>query len=391
MNQCDRRRISDYAQGDTAVRAQNAIAAILADMVYDTSHGNPWHGLAEATSDLEAKDLKYKPVPTIGCDWGQEDRWPRRRILTPRHILLHVAGAAEAYGDHLAPRTRRKCEAEWDAFTWRQPFDTPESVVHAVDIACRRLHARATKVTDAELPQPCGMWGKHNAAKLLVLIDGGILHPAWHFGQVAMLTAWRRAQQKERIAKPTVPPAGEPIYPGRRDWSDCHVRSRTEACLRLLHAAYRESPWHAVRGMVQGLTAAEAWWRPFPAVESPWTCPAIAMPMAHVAACKVMYADHGVGTRKFDWPDCDAVLGCDVWSKPGPRKLLAALDRAQEFLTEHVAAASDGELDRVNAMHHGKRLKGWQVVASMAQHDAWHAGQISIIRDAYAALAQQAA
>ncbi|MFQ6131665.1 MAG: hypothetical protein ACE5R4_06490 [Armatimonadota bacterium] len=107
------------------------VAAMLADMVEDTSHGSPFHSLKQATEGLTTKALTYKPVPKIARDWGQEFGWHTLRILTPRYILLHVTGAAEAYANHLAPRTRHKCEGEWDAFSWDQPFRTPKSVLGA--------------------------------------------------------------------------------------------------------------------------------------------------------------------------------------------------------------------------------------------------------------------
>lgn len=31
-------------------------------------------------------------------------------------------------------------------------------------------------------------------------------------------------------------------------------------------------------------------------------------------------------------------------------------------------------------------MKGWQAVVRMARHDAWHGGQISVMRDVYRAM-----
>ncbi len=366
--------------------AGDSIAGMLAYIVKDASHGNRWHRLAEAASGLKAEDLGYKPVPRIACDWGRRDPWPRRRILTPRHILLHVAGAAAAYGDALAPRTPHRSDAEWDAFEWSQPFDTPESVIGPADTALRRLHARAVVVTDDQLPQRCGMWPA-DSPRLFVLLDGGILHTSWHLGQVALLIMMSHARDTERMARPIGPASRAPAYPGKRNWSDCQVTSRTEACLRLLDAAYRESPWHAIRRMCSGLTRAETAWRPFPET-NPFL--SIGDRIRHVAYCKVMYANHAFGDCSLDWGGCDAVIGSDLAHERGPRKLLAALDRAQDYLIAHVAAARDDDLDRVSPMHHRVPHTGWQVVASMAQHDAWHGGQISILRDACAALVGEA-
>ena len=355
---------------------------MLADMVKDASHGNRWHCLREATRGLRARDLKYKPV-RVPWGWG----YFRRQLVILRRVLLHLCHCAEGYGNHLAPRTRAQVEDEWDASPLRKPFDTPKSVIRPADTVLRRLHARAAAVTDDELPERCGMWAA-NSPKLFVLIDGGILHTSWHLGQAALLVMMSHAREKQRMRKPTGPASRAPIYPGKRDWDDCHVKSRTEACLKLLDAAYRESPWHAIRRMCTGLTRAETGWRPFPG--SPGFI-SIEDKIRHVAYCKVMYANHAFGDRSFDWGDCEAAIDCELWQESGPRKLLSALDRAHDYLIAHVAAATDTALDRVNRMHHRVPLTGWQVVACMAEHDAWHGGQISILRDAYAALTEKAA
>jgi uncharacterized damage-inducible protein DinB len=357
------------------------IASMLADMVKDSSHGNRWHCLKEATAGIRPKDLTHKPV-RVPWGWGKF----RRNLATLRGILVHTCNAAETYGDHLGPRTRAKVEGEWDASPLKKPFDDPRALIRPTDIALRRMHARAARMTDDELTEPCGLW--ENSPKLFAIIDGGILHTSWHLGQVAQLIMMSQAREKERMAGITGPASRAPVYPGARDWSDCRVKSRTDACLRLLDAAYRESPFHAIRRMCTGLTRGETVWRPFP---KSLGFVSIEDRMRHVAYCKIMYGNHAFGDRRMDWGDCDAVVGLDLMQERGPRKLVTALDRAQEYLLDRVAAASDKDLDRRNRMHHRVPHTGWQVVASMAEHDAWHGGQISILRDSYAALAEKGA
>ncbi|MBM3473368.1 MAG: DinB family protein [Armatimonadetes bacterium] len=364
--------------------AQNHIASMLADMVLDTSHRSPWHSLAHATAGLTAADLGFKPIRGLGWDWGERDPWPAPCIMTVRQALMHVAGAAEEYANHLGPRTRAKAEAEWCAFSWDRPLKTPESVVGPTDAALRVMSARAAKLTDADLPTRSGMWGKANAPRLLLLIDGAVLHTAWHLGQVALLIGLREAAAKGKMVKPATSASRRPAYPGRRDWSDCQVASRTEACLRLLEASHRESPWHALRLVCKALSQAEAEWLPFPEV-LPFV--SIAHRVMHVADCKCVYADHAFGDRKLQWRDCQHITGWAHGKRISARGLIRGLDLAHEYLVEHVARATDRDLRRRNPMHHGVPLTGWQVVACMAQHDAWHGGQVSILRDMYAALA----
>jgi uncharacterized damage-inducible protein DinB len=360
------------------------IASMLADMVLDTSHGSPWHTLREAAAGMRAADLGFKPVPRLGWDWGEKERWPEPCVMTVRQTLMHVAGAADEYANHIGPRTRAKVEAEWDALSWGRSLKTPVSVVGPADTALRRLHARAAKLTDADLPVRSGMWGKANAPKLLLLIDGAILHTAWHLGQIALLIALREAAAKGEIARPATPASPRPPNPRPRARCDIDVASRTEACLRLLEASHGESPWHAFRLVCKALTQAEAEWRPFPEA-LPFT--SVAHRIAHVADCRCMYADHAFGERKLHWRDCGAITGWAHGKRIAARGLMRGLELAQEYLMERVAQATDRDLDRRNPMHHGHPLTGWQVVACMAQHDAWHGGQVSILRDMYAALA----
>ena len=339
------------------------IAILLADMVYDTCWGNRWHSLATATEELTDEDLAYRPVP---------------EVRTPREVLRHAAAAARGYGNGLPPRTDEPWEDECDQLRGR-PAARAADLVHVVEVACRRLHARAQRVRDDQLGERSRVW--NHALKGFVLMDGAILHAAWHFGQIAMLAGWRRAQAQAGPTRPSSPPPGRARYPGRRDWTDFHVASRRDVCVRLLRAAYEESPWHSLRKAIYAASPGELEWSPFRDRRGPL----IAM---HVAHCKVIYADQAFGRATLGWGDCDRLIG-STWDRPEAEKVIAALDRAQAFLCDHVAAASDEDLDRVNPMHHGVAHTGWQVVASMAQHDAWHGGQIAIMRDVYAALAKE--
>jgi len=364
-------------------RSDNPVATLLADMVRYTSHGNLWHNLAEAASELTKASFGYAPIPAMACDWQRCHEVPPPRIITPRCALMHIAGSGADFADHLAPRARRKVEREWDTVSLEKPLPTAKAVIEAADVSLRRLHARASVLTDDQLTERSRMWGSRiDAPRLLLLIDRALLHISWHLGQVALLTGMCKVHRKTEIARPEGPPVRLPRCPGTRDWSDCHVADRPQACLRLLDAAYRETPWHALRRTCQSLTQAEMNWRPFPSTRLHYVC--VRDIALHVAACKVVYADYAFGDATLDWGDIGSVLGVDFDPGSGPRKLLSFMDRAQEYLLDHVARATDAVLDRKNPMHHGVPHTGWQTAASMAQHDAWHAGQISILRETYA-------
>jgi len=358
------------------MRATDPLAGLLADLIRYTSHGNRWHCLAAATEDLRDADLAFRPVPQIACDWDEDRDYPS--IMTPRRALQHVADCTGRHGDRIAKRADDESEQAWDAVDLTSPATNAAALVAGADAAYRRLHARVLLVRDAELSDLVPM-GEARVARGFSLMDGGVLHTAWHFGQVAFLTGWREAAQQTDLTRPTTPP-GPVHYPGDRDWTDFHPASRTEVCLRLLMSAYRDQPWESLRQMVVGATPEEMTWRPCNGVPPIWHR------VEHLAHCKVVYADHAFGAAKLSRGDCSHVLGVRN-GETDPEQALLGLDRAHEFLTDHVAGATDEDLDREYPMHHGVPHTGWQVVASMSQHDAWHGAQIAILRAAYQALA----
>ena len=367
-------------------RPDSPVAKLLAKMIGDSAHGSRWHTLGAAAAGLRKPDMDYAPRPEVSCDLGMDpwgpDLAPVRSIMTPRRLLTHIAEAAGFDADYRAPLTRKRVEGEWDSVSAAPPSDTPADATQRVDVALRRLHARADMLTDADLPAPTNVWHPSTSRSLL-LVDGGILHPAWHLGQLAMLPAWRRGHRRQgEVAEPVGPKPRLSRYPGSWDRPPFPTASRTDACLGLLAAAYQESPIHSLRLVLKNLSHSELHWRPFPVVRMP-RCPGLHTLIAHLADCKIMYANHGFGDRTFT--SSEAVFGRGWWGESSPPRLLAALGKAHDYLVEHVASATDGDLDQRRTMHSGVPHTGWQVAACMAKHDAWHAGQAYILRAAHAA------
>jgi hypothetical protein len=241
-------------------------------------------------------------------------------------------------------------------------------------------------LTDAGLNDTARQTWDGTLTKGHVVIEGAILHTAWHLGQVAMLTDWHRAEGLGHALAPPSGPPGAFDRPRGRGWEYDQLRTRRAALLRLARGAYQDSPAHALRMVCEGMTEPELAWRPFPDIGNPWFCRAMWTLVLHTWSPKIVYIDHAFGERKLDYgPSSDAIGGCG-WGETRPEKQLAALDRAQRWLNDHVSRASDGDLDRVNPMHINHPMTGWQVVVSMAQHDVWHAGQLSVMRDVYATL-----
>ena len=70
---------------------ENPIASMLADMIHDTGHGDPWHRLEEATRGIRARDLTYKPV-RVPWGWGRGRRRLDRLGITrfPAQNLIDI-------------------------------------------------------------------------------------------------------------------------------------------------------------------------------------------------------------------------------------------------------------------------------------------------------------
>lgn len=106
----------------------------------------------------------------------------------------------------------------------------------------------------------------------------------------------------------------------------------------------------------------------------------------HTTCCKVVYANYAFGDASVDWQDPNRIIGSS-WESLGPGNWGKPLALAHEYLVDKVRAAPE-RLALTRAMHHGVPLTGLEVVATMVEHDAWHAGQVSVIREAYSALVE---
>lgn len=366
------------------MNSRDTAAGFLADMVRYSTRRSHVHTLSMGLEGFCDEDLAYCPVPELALDW--QDEWRHPAIQTPRRLIIHMIAAARHYSNGLVGEKGAERNAEWVAANLAGIADDAEALTARLEAELRLLHERAASLSDAELLEPARETWDGEKAKGFVVMDGGILHTAWHLGQLAMLIDWRAAQGGgHELAPPTGPP-GEYAYPCERDWSDFHVATAKEMLLRVARSAYEDSPAHALRMVCSGMTEDELAWKPFAGIENPWFCRAMWVLVLHTWSPKVVYIDHALGERKLNYGDGDDHIGGCGWGETDPEKCLRALGRANQWLVDHVEAATEEELDRTNPMHIDTPLTGWEAAACMAQHDAWHAGQLSLMRDLYRAL-----
>ena len=139
-----------------------------------------------------------------------------------------------------------------------------------------------------------------------------------------------------------------------------------------LRRAFEGEAWHgpAVLEALDGVDAAKAAARPVPGAHSIWE---IAL---HIAAWKRIVAQRVSGkppevTTEMDWPPVRET-GDGPW-----RRVFDELREAQRTLIEAAAQVSDARLDE--PLYRGGN-SAYVQLHGVAQHDTYHAGQISLLK-----------
>lgn len=100
--------------------------------------------------------------------------------------------------------------------------------------------------------------------------------------------------------------------------------------------------------------------------------------LAHVATCKVMYAEYAFrrGTLRWRWADLSV-----------PRNLpdmLQYLERAHLMLQSHVAELADADLPKTRKTNWGALWPTERILWTLIAHDIYHGAQIRTMRSFYA-------
>lgn len=146
--------------------------------------------------------------------------------------------------------------------------------------------------------------------------------------------------------------------------------------LRVLRENYRGGAWHgpAVLTALRDLDAAGAGWRPAPGRHSIWE---LAIHLAYARHIMLRRMGFGIGAfphrlTKAWWPSLPSKLKPDAWAGE-----LALLETLHGELIAGVSGASRRLLATVRT---GRNLTIAMEVLGVATHDAYHAGQMQMIR-----------
>lgn len=148
-----------------------------------------------------------------------------------------------------------------------------------------------------------------------------------------------------------------------------------EHLLDLLDEAYSRAAWHGpnLRGSIRGVTARQAAASPRPGRHNIWEI------VVHAAYWKYTVRRRLLGEKRGSF----SLNGSNWFKRPLKRSEktwradVACLDREHKLLRDTVLAFSPEELDRPAR---GSRTISRRLIAGIAFHDVYHAGQIQLIK-----------
>jgi hypothetical protein len=153
------------------------------------------------------------------------------------------------------------------------------------------------------------------------------------------------------------------------------VPPEIEHLLRLLDEAYKRAAWHGpnLRGSIRGLTAHEAAWRPKAGRHNIWEIVAHAAYWKYAVRRRLLGEKRGsFSLRGSNWFRRPVDRGEQAW-----RADVALLETEHRRLREAVSALQPEDLDRPSR---GSKTVVRRLIAGIAFHDVYHAGQIQLIK-----------
>jgi hypothetical protein len=148
-----------------------------------------------------------------------------------------------------------------------------------------------------------------------------------------------------------------------------------EHLLGQLDEAYNRAAWHGpnLRGSIRGLTARQASWRPKAGRHNIWEI------VIHAAYWKYTVRRRLLGEKRgsFSLPGSNWFPGPVDRSEKAWRADIVMLDREHQGLRAAVSALQPEYLDRPAQ---GSKTLVRRLIAGIALHDVYHAGQIQLIK-----------
>lgn len=159
------------------------------------------------------------------------------------------------------------------------------------------------------------------------------------------------------------------------------MNAESQRLIGLLRNTYDGTPWYgsSVKTLLSGITAAQARARPLA------NCHTIGEIVGHLTAWREftwhkLQGRHGgpeaafdISTPQQDWPTAE-IASSEDW-----QARLSQLATSQQQLIRLLEALSDNELEATVA---GRRYPLYVLLHGIIQHDAYHSGQIGLLKKA---------
>jgi len=151
--------------------------------------------------------------------------------------------------------------------------------------------------------------------------------------------------------------------------------SEIHLLLELIGRAYDRKAWHGpnLRGSLRGVEAATAAWRPAPGRHNIWEI------VVHAAYWKYILRRRLLGEKRGSFP----LKGSNWFPRPVPGTAssweadIALLEQAHRTMCAAVAGLPGDDLD---VRPPGSKVSNRELIAGIAAHDVYHAGQIQLLK-----------
>jgi hypothetical protein len=148
------------------------------------------------------------------------------------------------------------------------------------------------------------------------------------------------------------------------------ARAAVEALLYLLDDGFEGGRWHSLLGNLAGVAHEEWEWLP------PGGARSLRAIVHHVGVCKLMYENHAFGDASLTWESVDPPEA----TLADPTAALAWLRAAHARLRASIVALGDADLAVLRPANWGEQRPTRWLIATMIQHDLYHAGEINHLR-----------
>ena len=161
------------------------------------------------------------------------------------------------------------------------------------------------------------------------------------------------------------------------------AHKQVEQLLALIDEAYAGPAWHGpcLRGALRGVTSEQAAWRPAPGRHNIWEIAVHAAYWKYAVRRRLLGEKGGnfgeKGSNWFNRPLTRTASRTEAEDAKIWRRDLTALGRAHQELREAVIKINPAAFDRRSA---GNRQTPRRMIAGIALHDAYHAGQIQVLK-----------